>query len=167
MWCKSIGLGTANGPPKNLLPKGKTGNIDRCREFQERNGGAWKRARGLESEIGSVEPWTEEETDFVYTKLVEWCAEIAEKSVSGDGDEARRRVWDESGVFGEERVHRDCGYSACRRRACVPARLFVTIGVLTTGPRLQNACNDTFLQPNYYTYSNSDHGCVLDVTRPR
>jgi hypothetical protein len=40
----------------------------------------------------------------------------------------------------------------------------VTIGVLTTGPRLQNACNDTFLQPNYYTYSNSDHGCVLDVT---
>jgi hypothetical protein len=38
------------------------------------------------------------------------------------------------------------------------------IGVLTTGPRLQNACNDTFLQPNYYTYSNSDHGCVLDVT---
>jgi hypothetical protein len=34
----------------------------------------------------------------------------------------------------------------------------VTIGVLTTGPRLQNACNDTFLQPNYYTYSNSDHG---------
>jgi hypothetical protein len=33
----------------------------------------------------------------------------------------------------------------------------VTIGVLTTGPRLQNACNDTFLQPNYYTYSNSDH----------
>jgi hypothetical protein len=43
----------------------------------------------------------------------------------------------------------------------------VTIGVLTTGPRLQNACNDAFLQPNYYTYSNSDHGCVLDVTKPR
>jgi hypothetical protein len=36
-------------------------------------------------------------------------------------------------------------------------RVHVTIGVLTTGPRLQNACNDTFLQPNYYTYSNSDH----------
>jgi hypothetical protein len=34
----------------------------------------------------------------------------------------------------------------------------VTIGVLTTGPRLQSASNDTFLQPNYYTYSNSDLG---------
>jgi hypothetical protein len=34
----------------------------------------------------------------------------------------------------------------------------VTIGVLTTEPRLQNACNETFLQPNYYTYSNSDLG---------
>jgi hypothetical protein len=46
-------------------------------------------------------------------------------------------------------------------------KALVTIGVLTTGPRLQNACNDTFLQPNYYTYSNSDLGCVLDVTRSK
>jgi hypothetical protein len=46
----------------------------------------------------------------------------------------------------------------------VTSDTIVSIGVLTTGPRLQNAYNDTFLQPNYYTYSNSDHGCVLDVT---
>jgi hypothetical protein len=45
--------------------------------------------------------------------------------------------------------------------------LDVTIGVLTTGPRLQNACNDTFLQPNYYTYSNSDLEVNdFDLTRP-
>jgi hypothetical protein len=43
----------------------------------------------------------------------------------------------------------------------------VMIGVLTTGPRLQNACNDTFLQPNHYTYSNSDLEVIdFDLTKP-
>jgi hypothetical protein len=47
------------------------------------------------------------------------------------------------------------------------ATSLVTIGVLTIGPRSQKACYDVHLTPNYYTYSNSDLGCVLDVTRPR
>jgi hypothetical protein len=46
-------------------------------------------------------------------------------------------------------------------------KVSVTIGVLTTGPRSQKACYDVHLTPNYYTYSNPDLGCVLDVTRPR
>jgi hypothetical protein len=53
-------------------------------------------------------------------------------------------------------AHKDLSY--CTSFGYKLVISFVTIGVLTTGPRLQNACNDTFLQPNYYTYSNSDHG---------
>jgi hypothetical protein len=57
----------------------------------------------------------------------------------------------------------DITQNTTKHRIVCRGRHTVTIGVLTTGPRLQNACNDTFLQPNYYTYSNSDLG-VLDVT---
>jgi hypothetical protein len=62
--------------------------------------------------------------------------------------------------------HMNIHVKTCRGFVDLFLASIVTIGVLTTGPRLQDACNDTFLQPNYYTYSNSDQG-VLDVTRPQ
>jgi hypothetical protein len=50
--------------------------------------------------------------------------------------------------------------------AAVNETIRITIGVLTTGPRSQKACYDIHLTPNYYTCSsNSNRGCVLDVTR--
>jgi hypothetical protein len=46
-----------------------------------------------------ITKWTEEETDVVYEKSIEWCAAIAGKSVSGESEEYRRRVWDEFREF--------------------------------------------------------------------
>jgi hypothetical protein len=85
--------------PKKKLPKRKRATVGACREFQERNSSRWKRARGLNTEIGEVDKGTEQETDVLYEKSMEWCAEISGKSASGESEEARRRIWDEYREF--------------------------------------------------------------------
>jgi integrase len=70
-----------------------------CRAFQDRNKETWKRARGLNGEMAEAEKWTEEETDWLYGKSMEWCAEIAGKSTAGDSEDVRRRIWDEYREF--------------------------------------------------------------------
>lgn len=70
-----------------------------CRAFQDRNKETWKRVRGLNGEMAETEKWTEEETDWLYGKSMEWCAEIAGKSTAGDSKDAWRRIWDEYREF--------------------------------------------------------------------
>lgn len=70
-----------------------------CRAFQERNRETWKRARGLDGEIREVERWAEEETDTLYGKTMQWCAEIAGNSTTGVSEEARRQIWEEYREF--------------------------------------------------------------------
>jgi hypothetical protein len=69
-----------------------------CRNaFQRENQKRWNQARGLTGELPAVEKWTEEETDVLYGKSLEWGATIAGRAV--EGDESRQKVWAEYREF--------------------------------------------------------------------
>jgi integrase len=71
-----------------------------CKEkFQEQNRKQWEEARGLTGQLPESEKWTEEETNWVYGKSLEWSAEIAGKAKSDGGDESRRKIWAEYRKF--------------------------------------------------------------------
>jgi hypothetical protein len=71
-----------------------------CREwFQQENRRRWKKARGLTGDLPETEKWTEEETDVVYSRSIEWSAEIVGRG-KGDGvEESRRKIWSEYREF--------------------------------------------------------------------
>jgi hypothetical protein len=97
VWPKSGDFKLPAIRPRNLFAKEETGKqkvVCRCRKnFQARNARRLKEARGVDEELPAGEKWTEEETTVLYKKSMTWCAEIAGKSRSSEGDGSRQKLW--------------------------------------------------------------------------